>query len=82
MQSPPLLVTIFHYSIPEGMLGRGLNKYQGFAADCLQPPLHCGFQQQLKPGVRLQSPLNGSFNAEGRELWEPYHECISSRLCS
>ncbi|SRR6266851_7736131 len=39
MQSPSLLVTISYYSIPSGMLGRGLNKYQRLAADCLQRTL-------------------------------------------
>src|SRR5918996_1494678 len=31
--------------------GGGLNKYQCLAADCLQPPLCCGFRQRLKAGV-------------------------------
>jgi hypothetical protein len=53
MQSPPLLVTIFHYSIPEGMLGRGLNKYQGFAGDGEQRPLvPRGAPRQRKPYPR------------------------------
>jgi hypothetical protein len=53
MQSPPLLVTIFHYSIPEGMLGRGLNKYQSAAPDCLQRPLlrRSRFRQQVSASV-------------------------------
>jgi hypothetical protein len=27
------------------------------AADCLQPPLRCGFQQQLKAGVDMTSDV-------------------------
>jgi hypothetical protein len=27
--------------------------------DCLQPPLRCGFRQQLKAGVRLQLQIKG-----------------------
>jgi hypothetical protein len=53
MQSPALLMTISYYSIPSGMLGRGLNKYQRLAPDCFQRPLlrRSRFQQQVKPGV-------------------------------
>jgi len=53
MQSPPLLVTIFHYSIPEGMLGRSLNKYQQLASDALQRTLRSRFRARLKLGVGL-----------------------------
>src|SRR5262245_59245617 len=53
LPSPPLLVTIFHYSIPEGMLGRGLNKYQGTGADALQRPLRSRFQARLTASVRV-----------------------------
>ena len=42
------LLPAYHW----GMWRGGLNKYQGCAADCLQPPLRCGFRQQLTPGVR------------------------------
>src|SRR5712691_9005421 len=37
---------------------------QGFAGDCLQPPLvpRSGFRQRLKPGVRLQSSEGGELN--------------------
>jgi hypothetical protein len=44
MRSPSLLVTISYYSIPAGMLGRGLIHYQSTAADAFQRPLRSRFQ--------------------------------------
>jgi Domain of unknown function (DUF4258) len=63
MRSPSLLVTISYYSIPAGMLGRGLIHYQRRPADWEQRPLvprsHCS--QQLTPGVRLPPARKGTF---------------------
>ena len=54
LPSPPLLVTIFHYSIPAGMLGRGLNRYQSSRADGPQLMLvpRFSFRARLTAGVR------------------------------
>jgi hypothetical protein len=52
MRSPSLLVTISYYSIPAGMLGRGLIHYQPAAADALQRSLRSRFQARLSRSVR------------------------------
>ena len=59
MRSPPLLVIISHYSIPAGMLGRGLNKYQSRPADARQRPLRSRCRARLTRGVRLQASRQG-----------------------
>jgi hypothetical protein len=41
--------------------GGGLNKYQGYGADCFQRPLRSRFRQQLIPSVKRRcAPLNGA----------------------
>jgi hypothetical protein len=59
MQSPSLLVTIFYYSIPAGMLGRGLNKYQRHPGDGVQRSLRVRFPPRLMPGVDMTSDVKG-----------------------
>jgi hypothetical protein len=43
-----------YYSIPAGMLGRGLVHYQRHAGDGVQRPLRFRFPPRLMPGVRRQ----------------------------
>ena len=51
-------------------LKAGLYTYKGLAGDRLQPPLRCGFQARLKPGIRAgtrfaRPPECGGFTCRG-----------------
>jgi hypothetical protein len=67
MRSPSPLVTISYYSIPAGMLGRGLIHYHRTGADAQKPPLCCGFQARLTASVRRLNTILGSvdFSVKG-----------------
>src|SRR5215471_8096423 len=45
-------------------LKAGRYTYNWPAADCLQPPLRCGFRQQLRPGVRCHSLTEAGMNGK------------------